>query len=45
MINTNGHEGKTYLLTGPESLNGKDLAHQLSKVTLNPVSYVEMEQV
>jgi uncharacterized protein YbjT (DUF2867 family) len=35
-----GHEGKTYVLTGPESLSFYDVAAQLSEATGRTVSYV-----
>jgi uncharacterized protein YbjT (DUF2867 family) len=35
-----GHEGKTYTLTGPEALSYSDVAAKISEATGKPVSYV-----
>lgn len=35
-----GHEGKTYLLTGPEALSFTDVAAKLSEATGNQIRYV-----
>ena len=37
-----GHEGKTYALTGPESLSSADVASRISAVTGHPVHYVDV---
>lgn len=37
-----GHEGKTYVITGPESLSMADVAQRLSKVIGKAVRYVDL---
>ncbi len=37
-----GHEGKTYVLTGPDSLSYAEIAQKLSEVTGKKVSYVDL---
>lgn len=37
-----GHEGKAYLLTGPEALSGADQAAHLSKALGKPVKFVDV---
>jgi uncharacterized protein YbjT (DUF2867 family) len=37
-----GHEGHTYLVTGPEPLSFADAAHQLSAVLERPIRYVDV---
>lgn len=38
----NGHEGKTYLITGPEALTFGEAAAQLSSALGKPVKYVDL---
>ena len=42
VLTENGHEGKTYTLTGPESITFHDVAAGLSKALGKPVSYVNV---
>jgi uncharacterized protein YbjT (DUF2867 family) len=37
-----GHEGTTYVLTGPEALSYNDVAHRLSETLGRPVRYVDV---
>jgi uncharacterized protein YbjT (DUF2867 family) len=37
-----GHDGKTYTLSGPESLTNSQMAEKLSKATSKPVHHVDM---
>jgi len=41
-LTESGHEGKTYEITGPESLTHVEMAEMLSEVTGRAVSYVEI---
>ncbi|HSD38134.1 MAG TPA: SDR family oxidoreductase [Rhodocyclaceae bacterium] len=43
VLATSGHEGKAYVITGPELLSGADMAAVFSKVTGKPVAYVSPE--
>ena len=38
-----GHEGKTYVITGPEPLTFHDAATQLSRVVQTPIRYVAVD--
>lgn len=40
VLTTSGHEGKTYLISGPEALTGKALAATLTQVLGRTISYV-----
>jgi uncharacterized protein YbjT (DUF2867 family) len=40
VLTTDGHEGRTYELTGPESVTFHDVAAQLSEATGRPVQFV-----
>jgi len=40
ILASSGHEGKAYVITGPELLNGNDFAAVFAEVTGKPVSYV-----
>ncbi len=42
VLTGNGHEGKAYDLTGPEALNGTELAEALSDATGKSVTYVDV---
>jgi uncharacterized protein YbjT (DUF2867 family) len=42
VLTTAGHEGKTYPLTGPESLSMADVAEKLSAAIGKPVRYVDV---
>jgi uncharacterized protein YbjT (DUF2867 family) len=42
VLTTTGHEGKTYALTGPESLTMSEVAKKLSAVTGKAISYVDV---
>jgi uncharacterized protein YbjT (DUF2867 family) len=42
VLTTSGHEGKTYPLTGPESLTMADVAAKLSAAIGKPVRYVDV---
>ena len=42
VLTTSGHEGKTYPLTGPESLSMAEVAEKLSAVTGKTVRYVDV---
>ena len=37
-----GHEGKTYLTTGPEAISNQEIAGIMSKVTGRQVSYADL---
>lgn len=37
-----GHEGKTYIITGPESLSHADVAEKLSKALAKKVNFVDL---
>lgn len=39
-LTENGHEGRSYLITGPEALSNGQVAEKISKVTGKPVKYV-----
>jgi uncharacterized protein YbjT (DUF2867 family) len=43
VLTTPGHEGRTYAITGPESLSFGDVAAILSEATGRPISYVDIE--
>ena len=42
VLTSDGHEGKSYLLTGPESISIQDVANTLSKVLGKEVKYVDV---
>lgn len=42
VLTSDGHEGKSYLLTGPESISISDVAETLSKVLKKEVKYVDV---
>jgi uncharacterized protein YbjT (DUF2867 family) len=42
VLTTPGHEGKTYPLTGPESLKMAEVAEKLSAATGKPIRYVDV---
>jgi len=42
VLTSDGHEGKNYLLTGPESISISDVAEALSKVLGKEVKYVDV---
>ena len=42
VLTSNGHEGKTYLLTGPEALTYGQVAEKLGKAVGKPVKYVDV---
>ncbi len=42
VLTSEGHEGKTYVLTGPASISFHDVADGLSKATGKEVSYVDV---
>ena len=42
VLTTEGHEGKTYVLTGPESISFHDVARALSGALGKEVSYVDV---
>ena len=42
VLTTDGHEGKTYPLTGPEALSMAEVAEKLSAATGKPVRYVDV---
>ena len=42
VIEGNWHDGKTYSITGPESIGNADVARILSDVTGRPISYVDV---
>ena len=42
VLTTEGHEGKTYPLTGPEALSMAEVAEKLSAVTGKPIRYVDV---
>ncbi len=44
VLTTNGHEGKTYTLTGPEALTHMQIAEQLSEALARSVQYVNIPQ-
>ena len=39
VLTENGHEGKEYILTGPESLSYYDAAALLTEVRMEPITY------
>ena len=41
-LTTEGHEGKTYLITGPESISMYDIATKLSNATGREIKYVDL---
>ncbi len=43
VLTTDGHENKTYPLTGPESLNMTEVAEKLSAATGKPIRYVAID--
>jgi uncharacterized protein YbjT (DUF2867 family) len=42
VLTADGHEGRTYTLTGPQAVTYHDVAHQLSTVTGRHVAYVDV---
>lgn len=42
VLTTEGHEGKTYPLTGPEALSMAEVAEKLSAATGKPIRYVDV---
>jgi uncharacterized protein YbjT (DUF2867 family) len=42
VLTTDGHEGETYLLTGPQALSYDDVARALSTVLGRPIRYVDL---
>jgi len=42
VLTTEGHEGKTYPLTGPEALTMAEVAEKLSAATGKPIRYVDV---
>ena len=42
VLNSEGHEGKTYVLTGPASISLHNVADELSKATGKKVTYVDV---
>ncbi len=42
VLTSDGHEGKSYLLTGPDSISIQDVANTLSKVLGKEVKYVDV---
>jgi uncharacterized protein YbjT (DUF2867 family) len=42
VLTTSGHEGKTYPLTGPESLSMAEVAEKLSAAVGKPIRYVDV---
>lgn len=42
ILTTNGHEGKTYFLTGPEAISYYDIAKILSEVTNRNISFISV---
>ncbi|HLL53178.1 MAG TPA: SDR family oxidoreductase [Myxococcaceae bacterium] len=42
VLTTPGHEGKTYVITGPEGLSMDEVAQKLSAVLGKPVKYVDI---
>jgi uncharacterized protein YbjT (DUF2867 family) len=44
-LTENGHEGKTYDITGPEALTHAEIAFQLSEVLAKQVSFVDIPEV
>jgi uncharacterized protein YbjT (DUF2867 family) len=42
VLTSQGHEGRTYDITGPEALSYHDVAAQLSKVLGRPIRYVDV---
>ena len=42
VLTSDGHEGKSYLLTGPDSISIQDVANTLSKVLGKEVRYVDV---
>ncbi len=42
VLTSEGHEGKSYLLTGPDSISLSDVAETLSKVLEKEVKYVNV---
>jgi uncharacterized protein YbjT (DUF2867 family) len=42
VLTENGHAGKTYVITGPESLTYQEVAAKLSAVLGRPISYVDV---
>ena len=43
-LTANGHEGKTYALTGPEALTHESMAMHLSEAAGHAVRYVEVTE-
>ncbi|HEY0756202.1 MAG TPA: SDR family oxidoreductase [Ktedonobacteraceae bacterium] len=43
VLTSDGHEGKTYPLTGPEALNMAEVAERLAAATGKPIHYVNAE--
>ncbi len=41
-LTADGHDGRTYTLTGPQAVTYHDVAHQLSAVTGRQVAYVDV---
>jgi uncharacterized protein YbjT (DUF2867 family) len=44
LLNTNGHESKSYDMTGPEALSMPEIAESISKAIEQPVRYVDITQ-
>jgi uncharacterized protein YbjT (DUF2867 family) len=42
LLRDNGHEGKSYDMTGPEALTMSEIAERISSATGNPVPYVKV---
>ena len=44
VLTSAGHEGKTYVLTGPEAITYEDIARELSRATGAPVEYIDVPE-
>jgi len=44
VLSGDGHEGRTYLLTGPEAVSFGDVAQALSLGTGRPIAYVDVPE-
>ena len=42
VLTSSGHEGKTYLISGPEALSGKQLAETLTKVLGRTIQFMDV---
>ena len=42
VLTTDGYEGQTYELTGPETITYEHIAEELSAVTGKPIEFVDM---